>query len=434
MIMSNGVPRRSGQMGRELSSRAGTIFLKIAFPFAFSVAPLALLLVSVFGDSGEAAAPFAAGSLVMLLAAVGAHLYMRDLKRVHLLGDRLLVSDSRRTIEVPLAQVTEVRESLSNRPKLLTVRFQVPTAFGSSIRFLPARQSSARFFMSVRDQLAGSPVTDELRGAVAAARGDPLPATRGDEMFTARRNALASAMLVLGVIVAITWTGVFFVLRSVTAELDTVVLEALSASPEINRALGTPLQLSRLSGGSFRQTGDTGEARISQLVHGPGGDGTAQLEARRHHGRWDMERLVVVIAGRAPIVVVDTGALPDSTSAAGSVNGNSGPLAEARRILAMTRGNWVSFRNFNGRMLIYFTHLVVYRGALAEIRYSVDDDSLSQSFPIEPATALFSPIGGDTQLYLEASPDVRFVAVQVVFKDGTRSPVERFDAGNSGIR
>ncbi|MCB1844076.1 MAG: hypothetical protein KDI09_14025, partial [Halioglobus sp.] len=39
-----------------------------------------------------------------------------------------------------------------------------------------------------------------------------------------------------------------------------------------------------------------------------------------------------------------------------------------RRILESTNTSWVSFRDYNGKRLLYFSHLMTYRGSIAEIR------------------------------------------------------------------
>ena len=66
------------------------------------------------------------------------------------------------------------------------------------------------------------------------------------------------------------------------------------------------------------------------------------------------------------------------------------PLAQAvastRSVLEATTGSWLSFREYPaGHRLVYFTHLVSNRNGLREIRYSVDDASLSKALRFKPA-------------------------------------------------
>jgi hypothetical protein len=76
----------------------------------------------------------------------------------------------------------------------------------------------------------------------------------------------------------------------------------------------------------------------------------------------------------------------------------------------------------------YFTHLVGYKYALREIRYSVDNDELSNSLRFTPPS---SPgdlgIGQDDETFVEIPPTTRFVCVKLFFIDGTEWPAERID-------
>lgn len=53
-----------------------------------------------------------------------------------------------------------------------------------------------------------------------------------------------------------------------------------------------------------------------------------------------------------------------------------GLVGMEKQILPMTKENWIAFRNYDGKQLIYFTHLVVYRCGLSEIRYSFNSHAL----------------------------------------------------------
>ena len=58
-------------------------------------------------------------------------------------------------------------------------------------------------------------------------------------------------------------------------------------------------------------------------------------------------------------------------------------IASAQDALEITRP-WVSFREVDGRMLAYFTHLLAFKNAFKEIRYSVDSDTLSTRVHFTP--------------------------------------------------
>jgi hypothetical protein len=93
--------------------------------------------------------------------------------------------------------------------------------------------------------------------------------------------------------------------------------------------------------------------------------------------------------------------------------------AFTKEVLETTKP-WVAFREYpEGRMLVYFTHLLAYKDALREIRYSVDDTSLSKSIRF----------GGtdDDEAIVEIPLTTRYVCVQLTFIDGTQYPPERFN-------
>ena len=95
--------------------------------------------------------------------------------------------------------------------------------------------------------------------------------------------------------------------------------------------------------------------------------------------------------------------------------------------LEQTSGAWVAVQANGGRSLVYFTQLLSFRSALKEIRYSFDDEHLDQRFPFKPVEPGKSPFEvGDGPLYLEAPKGLRFVAVQLVYADGSISAVKQF--------
>ena len=102
-------------------------------------------------------------------------------------------------------------------------------------------------------------------------------------------------------------------------------------------------------------------------------------------------------------------------------------IASAQEALEITRP-WVSFREFDGRMLAYFTHLLSFKNALKEIQYSVDNDTLSSRIhftpPRHPGETEISE--GD-EIMVEIPPTAGYVCVKLVFIDGTEWPPERFN-------
>ncbi len=64
------------------------------------------------------------------------------------------------------------------------------------------------------------------------------------------------------------------------------------------------------------------------------------------------------------------------------------------KILQITSTSWLSFRDFDDKLLLYFTSLMSYRGALEKITYGLDKETPDTDFPFpawnQPGTALIN--------------------------------------------
>ena len=98
-------------------------------------------------------------------------------------------------------------------------------------------------------------------------------------------------------------------------------------------------------------------------------------------------------------------------------------LAQGKMSLNMTAGSWLVFRDYDGKVLLYFTHLLSYRPIIKEIRYSLNSDKLDQTFKFKPSNRMGEI--GDELIYLAVPGDSQFASVQVTYKDGTISPVQK---------
>ena len=97
-------------------------------------------------------------------------------------------------------------------------------------------------------------------------------------------------------------------------------------------------------------------------------------------------------------------------------------LAQGKMMLNAVSGSWLAFRDFNGKALLYFTTLMSYRPVIKEVRYSLNSDALDKTFQFKPSDTMFEV--GD-ELYLTVPGDTEFASVQVTYKDGTTSPVQK---------
>ncbi len=102
---------------------------------------------------------------------------------------------------------------------------------------------------------------------------------------------------------------------------------------------------------------------------------------------------------------------------------DSETLAQGKQILEMTKGSWLSFRDYNGKVLLYFTHLLSYRPVIKEIRYSLNSEALDQNYKFKPSDKMY--IAGDELPYITVPADSQYAAVQITYKDGTKSGVQK---------
>ncbi|MEJ2116970.1 MAG: hypothetical protein P8Y36_03325 [Alphaproteobacteria bacterium] len=98
-----------------------------------------------------------------------------------------------------------------------------------------------------------------------------------------------------------------------------------------------------------------------------------------------------------------------------------------KKTLGLTKNNWISFRDYDGKTLVYFTHLLTARCALRKIAYGVNSDATPKIFDM-PACNPKDPYSvRDSKIYIEVPGDSRFVTVRLTYADGSKSEPERFE-------
>lgn len=103
---------------------------------------------------------------------------------------------------------------------------------------------------------------------------------------------------------------------------------------------------------------------------------------------------------------------------------NAMPPEQMKKILGMTQRSWVSFRDFNGQQLIYFTHLEAYTCGIKEVRYSINSDALDKVWTLQPCKDDgISSIKKDLIMLKLALDTAKSIDVQLIFVDGTKSEV-----------
>ncbi len=101
-------------------------------------------------------------------------------------------------------------------------------------------------------------------------------------------------------------------------------------------------------------------------------------------------------------------------------------VAHAKNILENITPKWVSGREYNGKFLVYFTHLLSYKCGLQAINYGVNLDVPDQRWPLSPCDAKNPYKVGSGKLYASYGEKLTTMSVQLTYADGTKSPLKQF--------
>lgn len=97
-------------------------------------------------------------------------------------------------------------------------------------------------------------------------------------------------------------------------------------------------------------------------------------------------------------------------------------MLQAKMALGFSAGSWLSFRDYDGKVLLYFTTLMSYRPLIKEIRYSLNSDALDLVWKFKPSEKMYEV--GD-ELFTSIPKNTEYASVQVTYKDGTKSDVQK---------
>jgi hypothetical protein len=100
---------------------------------------------------------------------------------------------------------------------------------------------------------------------------------------------------------------------------------------------------------------------------------------------------------------------------------------EQKQILEQMPGNWVEFRDFNGT-LVYFTTLITYRCAIAELRYGLGEGKPLERYDLPPCNPNdpFS-VPSSAKIYMKVPPTTKSINLQITWRDGTQSEVSTIE-------
>jgi hypothetical protein len=102
-------------------------------------------------------------------------------------------------------------------------------------------------------------------------------------------------------------------------------------------------------------------------------------------------------------------------------------IAVQKKMLGLTKNSWLAFRDFDGKVLLYFTQLISNRCAIDKVAYGINSDATPSNFALEPCNARDPYNVGNGLIYIEIPADTRYASVQLTYKDGTKSETVRID-------
>jgi hypothetical protein len=100
----------------------------------------------------------------------------------------------------------------------------------------------------------------------------------------------------------------------------------------------------------------------------------------------------------------------------------------AKQMLAASKNSWGSFRDYDGKTLFYLTRALANRPAIEELHYGIDSEP-NKVFHVPPADPN-NPFAMDAELavasMIEVPSSTKFATIQLKFKDGTASEIQRY--------
>jgi hypothetical protein len=102
-------------------------------------------------------------------------------------------------------------------------------------------------------------------------------------------------------------------------------------------------------------------------------------------------------------------------------------IAAQKKALNLTKNSWITFRDLDGKVLLYFTQLVSNRCTIHTVAYGIDSDATPSTFALEPCNSRDPSHVGNGRIYIEVPASSRYASVRLTFKDGTNSEVVRFE-------
>ncbi len=93
--------------------------------------------------------------------------------------------------------------------------------------------------------------------------------------------------------------------------------------------------------------------------------------------------------------------------------------------LKMTSTNWISFRYFNGKLLVYFSHLSSYACGISTIKYGIDKKIPDTLYPVQTCNPMdpYMSSGG----YITVPKKTKYITIEIEYKNGETSKMYTFN-------
>ncbi len=97
--------------------------------------------------------------------------------------------------------------------------------------------------------------------------------------------------------------------------------------------------------------------------------------------------------------------------------------AEVKPILNATKANWIAVREYDGKDLLYFTHLLSWRCGLEAVHYGINSDVANLALPLVPCdeeAARPGAVPDNQPIFAEFGlKAIYFVTIKLMYDDGT---------------
>lgn len=103
------------------------------------------------------------------------------------------------------------------------------------------------------------------------------------------------------------------------------------------------------------------------------------------------------------------------------------PLDQIKNIINLTKGQWVAYRDWDGKQLIYFTHLESWKCGISQVKFGLNGDAPNQVWNLDECDISSPNVVTKDMPYLVFEPNqVQLISLQLTFDDGSQTEIIDF--------